>query len=94
MDAYVRLRDDEYEEKLTAAGAMVIMPENLEPSLQLAAQVLKNAGRPVDEITQTVNEFRTFYRNNQSDAFEPERTESDDDTNKPDSSPSTSSSSW
>lgn len=60
-DVFVRLRDAEYETKLTQAGATVIMPENLEPSLQLAAAVMKSSGLPHDEVTQVIGEFRRNY---------------------------------
>lgn len=61
-ETYVRMRDNEYEEKLTQAGAIVIMPENLEPSLQLAASAMRVSGTTDDEISQILNDFRRQYK--------------------------------
>ena len=68
----VRMRDDEYEEKLTEIGASIIMPQNLEPSLQLAASVLSSMGSTTDEVTQTINNFRQVLAANDSEE-EPEQ---------------------
>ena len=57
-DVFVRMRDDKYEQELTQAGVKVIMPENLEPSLQLAASVLRSMGDSKDEVNQTIDDFR------------------------------------
>jgi len=54
----VRMRDDTYEDKLTKAGAKVIMPENLEPSLQLAGSVLESLGNSEVEVDQAIEAFR------------------------------------
>lgn len=54
----VRMRDDEYMDKLTEAGINVVAPENLEPSLQLAATVLSGMGVSSDEVTQVIDSFR------------------------------------
>lgn len=62
----VGMRDDDYYEKLTQAGAVVVMPENLEPSLQLAARVLSAVGTPYDEVQQVIDTFRRTYSNNPS----------------------------
>ena len=61
IDVSVRLRNNEYEEKLTQAGATVIMPENLEPSLKLASTVLASTGRPQQEINQIIDQFRKSF---------------------------------
>ena len=61
LEVYVRMRDNEYEEKLSQVGAHVIMPENLEPSLQLAASVMRVVGTPEDEVTQIINDYRRQY---------------------------------
>lgn len=61
-EVYVRMRDNEYEEKLSQIGVHVIMPENLEPSLQLAASVMQVVGTPSDEINQTISDYRLHYK--------------------------------
>uniref|UniRef100_M4EWP8 RCK N-terminal domain-containing protein n=1 Tax=Brassica campestris TaxID=3711 RepID=M4EWP8_BRACM len=46
---------------LEKAGATAVVPETLEPSLQLAAAVLAQAKLPTSEIANTINEFRTRH---------------------------------
>ncbi len=76
----VRMRDDGYYEKLTQAGAIVVMPENLEPSLQLAAKVLNAVGTPHDEVQQVIETFRRAYSNDPTlDSFSGGRDEADED---------------
>lgn len=58
IDVSVRMRDNRYEELLEKAGVHVVMPENLEPSLQLAARVLSDIGTPQDEVSQVIEDFR------------------------------------
>lgn len=62
LNVCVRMRDNQYEMALHQAGATVIMPENLEPSLQLASHALKAVGTPDDEIDQVIDTFRRAYR--------------------------------
>ena len=57
-DVYVRMRDDKHEKELVAARVKIIMPENLEPSLQLAACVLQSMGDSKDEVSQTIDNLR------------------------------------
>jgi CPA2 family monovalent cation:H+ antiporter-2 len=54
----VRMRDDEYEDKFTKIGATVVVPENLEPSLQLASVVLRTMGATEDEANQIIDNYR------------------------------------
>ncbi|MBP6985716.1 MAG: cation:proton antiporter [Alphaproteobacteria bacterium] len=54
----VRLRDEKYASKLIAAGADVIIPETLEPSLQLASSVLQGLGTSDEETNQLIDDFR------------------------------------
>ncbi|WP_157111119.1 cation:proton antiporter domain-containing protein [Candidatus Nucleicultrix amoebiphila] len=61
LQVSVRMRDDEYEAKLAQLGVAVIMPENLEPSLQLASAVLKAVGTPQEEVGQIIDNFRRAY---------------------------------
>jgi CPA2 family monovalent cation:H+ antiporter-2 len=60
----VRLRDDRYAKKLLAVGAQVIVPENLEPSLQLASSVLKGIGISDEETKQVIDDFRKTLSSN------------------------------
>ncbi|MBL0941420.1 MAG: cation:proton antiporter [Alphaproteobacteria bacterium] len=53
-----RLLDEEHKHKFVKAGVNVIMPENLEPSLQLAASVLQALGTSEDEVGQVIQGFR------------------------------------
>ncbi len=57
----VRLEDDEFENKLVQAGVNVVMPQYLEPSLQLATKALQAVGTPQDEVTQAIEMFRKNY---------------------------------
>lgn len=54
----VRLQDDEYEAKLKSLGINVIVPEMIEPTLQIAAVVLESLGTQGDEINKSVEDFR------------------------------------
>ncbi len=58
----VRLRDDEFEAKLLEMGAAVILPETLEPSLQLAASTLRAMGIPDTEAEQVIETYRRTYQ--------------------------------
>jgi CPA2 family monovalent cation:H+ antiporter-2 len=58
------MRDNQYEMALLQAGVRVVMPENLEPSLQLASQALQAVGTPDDEIYQIIECFRRSYKQN------------------------------
>ncbi len=58
LSVSVRMRDDEYKDKLHRAGASVVMPENLEPSLQLASKALKAVGIHEIEAMQIIDQFR------------------------------------
>lgn len=58
VDVCVRMRDDRYLRKLLSVGVTVIMPENLEPSLQLASSVLNSMGIPEEENKQVIDNFR------------------------------------
>lgn len=61
VEVSIRLTDDKYDAKLTQAGAIVVKPENMEPSLQLASSVLRAAGTPSNEINDTLNILRASY---------------------------------
>ena len=67
VEVFVRLRDEISRDKLVNAGATVMLPENLEPSLQLASSALKAVGAPLDEISQVIDAFRKSYTTQDSD---------------------------
>ncbi|MCP4923432.1 MAG: hypothetical protein GY915_05295 [bacterium] len=58
VDVCARVRDGAYEAKLAQAGVTVVMPENLEPTLQLTTAALKAMGTPLDEVNQVITSFR------------------------------------
>ncbi len=57
-DICVRMPDATHKAALNQVGVHVIMPETLEPSLQLAGAVLQSLGRSEAEITQAVESLR------------------------------------
>lgn len=54
----VRVRDQQHYEKLLNSGALLVVPETLEPSLQLASAVLKAVGTPQEEAFKIVESYR------------------------------------
>eukprot|EP00898_Chlorokybus_atmophyticus_P005457 jgi/Chlat1/5912/Chrsp4S06407 len=58
VKTYVRAHDVDHGLILEKAGATAVVPETLEPSLQLAAAVLKEVDLPEDEIAAAINDFR------------------------------------
>ncbi|XP_031259989.1 K(+) efflux antiporter 2, chloroplastic-like [Pistacia vera] len=61
VKTFVRAHDVDHGLNLEKAGATAVVPESLEPSLQLAAAVLAQAKLPMSEITATINEFRSRH---------------------------------
>nr|GMD62360.1 K(+) efflux antiporter 2, chloroplastic [Ipomoea batatas] len=61
IKTFVRAHDVDHGLNLEKAGATAVVPETLEPSLQLAAAVLVEAKLPMSEITATINEFRSRH---------------------------------
>ncbi|RID39938.1 hypothetical protein BRARA_J00019 [Brassica rapa] len=61
VKTFVRAHDVVHGLNLEKAGATAVVPETLEPSLQLAAAVLAQAKLPTSEIANTINEFRTRH---------------------------------
>ncbi|XP_043715854.1 K(+) efflux antiporter 2, chloroplastic-like [Telopea speciosissima] len=61
VKTFVRAHDVDHGLNLEKAGATAVVPETLEPSLQLAAAVLAQAKLPMSEIAATINEFRTRH---------------------------------
>ncbi|PIA34232.1 hypothetical protein AQUCO_03800075v1 [Aquilegia coerulea] len=61
VKTFVRAHDVDHGVNLEKAGATAVVPETLEPSLQLAAAVLAQAKLPASEIAATINEFRTRH---------------------------------
>lgn len=61
VKTFVRAHDVDHGINLEKAGATAVVPETLEPSLQLAAAVLAQAKLPASEIAATINEFRSHH---------------------------------
>ncbi|XP_074263294.1 K(+) efflux antiporter 2, chloroplastic-like [Silene latifolia] len=61
IKTFVRAHDVDHGLNLEKAGATAVVPETLEPSLQLAAAVLAQAKLPTAEIAATINEFRSRH---------------------------------
>ncbi|MCL7031392.1 hypothetical protein MKW94_017538 [Papaver nudicaule] len=61
VKTFVRAHDVDHGLNLEKAGATAVVPETLEPSLQLAAAVLAQAKLPTAEIAATINEFRSRH---------------------------------
>ncbi|KDP28658.1 hypothetical protein JCGZ_14429 [Jatropha curcas] len=61
VKTFVRAHDVDHGLNLEKAGATAVVPETLEPSLQLAAAVLAQAKLPASEIASTINEFRSRH---------------------------------
>eukprot|EP00257_Ricinus_communis_P024278 XP_015584444.1 K(+) efflux antiporter 2, chloroplastic [Ricinus communis] len=61
VKTFVRAHDVDHGLNLEKAGATAVVPETLEPSLQLAAAVLAQAKLPTSEIASTINEFRSRH---------------------------------
>lgn len=58
VKSYVRAHDVEQGLILERAGATAVVPETLEPSLQLAAAILSELKMPQQEVTSTIDVFR------------------------------------
>jgi CPA2 family monovalent cation:H+ antiporter-2 len=54
----VRIKDHKHQEKLIGSGARLVVPETVEPTIQLATSVLHLMGIPSDEIGQLIDNFR------------------------------------
>ncbi|MED6147923.1 K(+) efflux antiporter 2, chloroplastic, variant 2, partial [Stylosanthes scabra] len=61
VKTFVRAHDVDHGLNLEKAGATAVVPETLEPSLQLAAAVLAQAKLPTTEIAAIINEFRSRH---------------------------------
>ncbi|XP_044503858.1 K(+) efflux antiporter 2, chloroplastic isoform X2 [Mangifera indica] len=61
VKTFVRAHDVDHGLNLEKAGATAVVPETLEPSLQLAAAVLAQAKLPMSEIVSTINEYRSRH---------------------------------
>lgn len=61
VKTFVRAHDVDHGLNLEKAGATAVVPETLEPSLQLAAAVLAQTKLPTSEIAATINEFRSRH---------------------------------
>ncbi|MBP6951786.1 MAG: cation:proton antiporter [Alphaproteobacteria bacterium] len=54
----VRVKDHKHQEKLIESGARLVVPETVEPTVQLAISVLHVMGVPSDEVNQLIETFR------------------------------------
>ncbi len=54
----VRIKDHKHQEKLLDSGARLVVPETVEPTIQLATSVLHLMGIPSEEIGQLIDNFR------------------------------------
>jgi len=61
VKTFVRAHDVDHGINLEKAGATAVVPETLEPSLQLAAAVLAQVKLPAAEIAATIDAFRTNH---------------------------------
>ncbi|KAK9806323.1 hypothetical protein WJX72_010305 [[Myrmecia] bisecta] len=61
IKTYVRAHDVDHGINLEKAGATAVVPETLEPSLQLAAAVLSELNMPTDEVAQAIANFRRTH---------------------------------
>jgi monovalent cation:proton antiporter-2 (CPA2) family protein len=61
VKTFVRAHDIEAGIMLERAGATAVVPEVLEPSLQLAAAVLSELNVPEDEVAETIRAFRKTH---------------------------------
>eukprot|EP00252_Welwitschia_mirabilis_P000670 TRINITY_DN10645_c0_g1_i1.p1 TRINITY_DN10645_c0_g1~~TRINITY_DN10645_c0_g1_i1.p1 ORF type:complete len:1299 (-),score=306.34 TRINITY_DN10645_c0_g1_i1:215-4111(-) len=61
VKTFVRAHDVDHGINLEKAGATAVVPETLEPSLQLAAALLAEIKLPTSQIAETINEFRSRH---------------------------------
>lgn len=54
----VRIKDHKHQEKLIDSGARLVIPETVEPTIQLATSVLHLMGMPSNEVSQLIDDFR------------------------------------
>ncbi|XP_024388628.1 K(+) efflux antiporter 2, chloroplastic isoform X2 [Physcomitrium patens] len=61
VKTFVRAHDVDHGMSLEKAGATAVVPETLEPSLQLAAAILAQAKLPPSEIASAIDQFRSNH---------------------------------
>ncbi|OJW51766.1 MAG: hypothetical protein BGO67_05475 [Alphaproteobacteria bacterium 41-28] len=54
----VRVKDHKHQAKLMGSGARLVVPETVEPTIQLATSILQLMKTPSDEISQVIDAFR------------------------------------
>lgn len=54
----VRIKDHTHQEKLIDSGALLVVPETVEPTVQLATSIFHLMGMPQNEINQLLDTFR------------------------------------
>ncbi|CAL5382939.1 unnamed protein product [Camellia sinensis] len=70
VKTFVRAHDVDHGLILEKARAIAVVPETLEPSLQLAAAVLAQAKLPMSEIKAIINKFRSCHLSELSELSE------------------------
>ena len=61
VKTFVRAHDVDHGVVLEKAGATAVVPETLEPSLQLAAAVLSEYSMPEEEVANAIRSFRKSH---------------------------------
>lgn len=61
MEIFVRVRDHEHGERIRKLGAIPVIPETFEPSLQLAASVFKAMGVDHEQVIKTIDTYRRHH---------------------------------
>lgn len=54
----VRIKDHKHQEKLMDSGALLVVPETVEPTIQLATSIFHVMGMPQNEISQLLDTYR------------------------------------
>ena len=54
----VRIKDHKHQDKLIGSGARLVVPETVEPTVQLATSIFHLMGMPQNEISQLLDTFR------------------------------------
>lgn len=57
----VRIRDQKHQDKLKSSGATLVVPETIEPSMQLTSTILNILGVPQEEVSTFLDHYRRKY---------------------------------
>ena len=69
-NVFVYLQNNDFAEKVTKSGAQVIIPQNIEPGLQLANFALTNHGLPTEQSSRIINDYRDQMQNQKEEIVE------------------------